>query len=153
MRSLKAKELSSIEPFNLVDVEEFQPEHLAGWSTVIYDCSLSDSSLVARGKVMRKARPQIHSSIEMGREKRNVQIGAGAWSGMTFKHILLPIWIGTYYFQGQEYHLLVNGQTGKVGGGKPRDSMKIGMTAGLFFLFIALAVVIWWLVSSLGGGP
>lgn len=153
VRSLTAKELASIEPFNLSDVQEFDPQYLAGWPTVIYDHSLSDSSLVAREKTLRQIRPQLYSTIEMGREKRNVQIGSGRWSGMTYKHILLPIWIGIYHFKGKEFHLLVNGQTGKVGGDKPRDNVKIGMSVGLVAAFIALAIFIWWLLSTLGGAP
>ena len=120
VRSLKAAELESIEPFELLAVEEFKPEHLAGWPAMIYDISLSDASLNAREVVMNKFRPVLYSLIEPAKEKRNIRIGGGTWSDMTFKHILLPIWIGTYRFQNKEFHILVNGQTGKVGGEKPR---------------------------------
>ena len=40
---------------------------------------------------------------------------------------LLPIWIATYTFKGQSMRLLVNGQTGSVGGEIPRDWKKIGL--------------------------
>ncbi|HBY08802.1 MAG TPA: hypothetical protein DEH22_13870 [Chloroflexi bacterium] len=43
---------------------------------------------------------------------------------MTFKNVLLPLWIGTYNYQGKEYKVYVNGQTGKVTGEKPRDLLK-----------------------------
>ena len=78
VRSLTASELSSIEPFDLKDVEAFEPDYLAGWATVIYDRSVSDASLIGREKVIRQLRPQMHSLIEVGREKRNLQVGAGA---------------------------------------------------------------------------
>jgi len=151
VRSLKMKELVSIEPFNLTDVEEFSAEFLAGWPTVIYNRSLSDSSLLAREKVLKKMRPQIHQMIEIGREKRNVNIGGGKWSGMTFKHILLPIWIGAYHYQDKEYHLLVNGQTGKVGGGKPRDNFKLFFVFLIVLLFIGLVAAAYWLWTGLQG--
>jgi hypothetical protein len=151
VRSLTAKELSSIEPFNLEEVEEFKPDFLAGWSTVIYDRSVSDASLAARGVVMRKLRPQLYSMIEVGREKRNVQIGTGSWSGMTFKHVLLPIWIGSYYFKGQAYQLLVNGQTGKVGGVKPRDNMKLTFTGLIALVFVILVFVLFFLFRGYFG--
>ena len=51
VRSLKKKEFTSIEPFNLADIEEFAPEYLAGWPTLVYDRSLSDASLLARERV------------------------------------------------------------------------------------------------------
>jgi DNA-directed RNA polymerase subunit RPC12/RpoP len=148
VRALKQSELSSIEPFYLKDVEEFQPEYLAGWSTMIYDRSLSDASLLARERVIRKIRPQLYSVIEVGYEKRNVNIGAGSWSGMTFKHVLLPVWIGTYHFNDQEFHVLVNGQTGKVGGKKPRDVFKLVFALLIALGVISLLIVLYWLFLS-----
>jgi hypothetical protein len=151
VRSLKPAELESIEPFNLVDVEAFKGEHLAGWPALIYDIPLSDASLDARELVLRKFRPQIYSMIEPAREKRNIRIGGGAWSDMTFKHVLLPIWIGTYHFQNKEFHILVNGQTGKVGGDKPKDTVKITFGALTVVMFMILLVVIYWLFFVVGG--
>lgn len=152
VQALTGRELKSLEPFNLEDVEEFKPEFLAGWPTVIYDRPLSDASLLAREKVIRQMRSQMHNSVAAGQEKRNLRIGAGAWSGMTFKHILLPVWIGAYQFRGEEFHLLVNGQTGKVGGAKPRDKVKLIFSLLIVMLFIVLFIVIYWVWTGLSGG-
>jgi hypothetical protein len=80
--------------------------------------------------------------VEPTRQKRNFSIGAGKWSGLTYKLALLPIYIGNYPFQGKRYRILINGQTGKVGGEKPVDRLKIAMIAVigivLIFLFVAL---------------
>jgi hypothetical protein len=145
VRSLKPAELESIEPFDLVNVEAFEPEHLAGWPAMIYDIPLSDASLEAREAVMNKFRPQLYSLIEPSKEKRNIRTGGGSWSDMTFKHILLPIWIGTYRFQDKEFHILVNGQTGKVGGEKPKDTVKIAFSLLSVMMFLVLLLVIYWL--------
>ena len=48
---------------------------------------------------------------------------------------LLPIWIATYSYKGQSMRLLVNGQTGSVGGDIPRDWKKIG------FLVVGLLII------------
>ncbi len=152
VRALKERELASIEPFNLVELEEFQPDYLAGWPAMIYDRSLSDASLVAREKVIKQLRPQMNYLVEVGREKRNLNIGGGSWSGMTFKHVLLPVWIGTYHYQGKEYRLLVNGQTGKVGGYKPRDPFKLVMAIGISVAFIIVLLVLYWVWTQMGGG-
>ena len=82
-----------------------------------------------------------------------MRTGAGQWSGITFKHLLLPLWTGTYRYQGKEYRLMINGQMGKVAGKKPRDNVKVGIvTAGgvllTLLLILALAVVI----GGLAGG-
>jgi hypothetical protein len=43
---------------------------------------------------------------------------------MTYKHILLPLWVGNYRYQGKVYRVIINGQTGKVNGQKPQDRLK-----------------------------
>ena len=148
VRALPSPALESIEPFNLRDVQEFKPDFLAGWPTMIYDRSLADASLLAREQVMKKLRSGLSNKIETGGEKRNLHLGGGHWSGMTFKHILLPIYIGTYRFQGKEYQILVNGQTGKVGGQKPRDAIKLFFGGLTVVAFVFLLLMLFWLLSG-----
>jgi ribosomal protein L37E len=147
MKALKLPELMAVEPFNLKDVVEFRPEYVAGWPALSYDRPLSDASLQARERVIKSVQSGLMYSIEAGESKRNVRTGAGQWSGITFKHLLLPLWTGTYRYQGKEYRLMVNGQTGKVAGKKPRDAMKVGagIVVGVILtiaLIIALAVIL-----------
>jgi DNA-directed RNA polymerase subunit RPC12/RpoP len=149
VKALEGRQLESLEPFNLVEVEEFQADYLAGWPAILYDRPLSDASLLAREKVIREMRPQVHDFIEIGREKRNVNIGSGNWSGMTFKHVLLPLWIGKYRFQGKEFQVMVNGQTGKVAGEKPRDPVKIMIAAtSMAVMFLFLLLVLYLILSG-----
>lgn len=149
VKALQPGQLSSIEPFDLVNTQEFNPEYLAGWPTMIYDRSLADASLLAREKVLRQLRPQMYSRVEPGREKRNLRLGSGNWSDMTFKHVLLPIWIGNYRFEGKAYQVLINGQTGKVGGEKPHDHVKMALTFALIaIVVILLAAGAWYLLSG-----
>jgi DNA-directed RNA polymerase subunit RPC12/RpoP len=134
VKSLQPRELESLEPFPLKELVPFSPDYLAGWNTLIYDIALADASLVARERVLRKIRPQLHDFAAPGRQKRRLQAGGGNWSGMTYKHVLLPIWVGSYSYRQQTYRLLVNGITGKVGGKKPSDSIKV-VLFGLIVLF------------------
>lgn len=145
VKAITERELDSAGPFNLEDLKDFSPECLAGWPAILYDRSLSDASLVAREEVVRKLRPQMYDLVEMGREKRNLNIGSGNWSGITFKHILLPLWVGAYTFQGKPYRLLVNGQSGKVSGEKPRDNLKLLMSFLTLLMFGFLLVMLLWI--------
>ena len=38
----------------------------------------------------------------------------------TYKLILLPVWIGYYHYQDKRYNVVINGQTGRIKGAKPR---------------------------------
>lgn len=44
---------------------------------------------------------------------------------MTFKHILLPVWLAAYKYRGKTYRFVVNGQTGRVQGERPWSAWKI----------------------------
>jgi hypothetical protein len=122
---LEQAEVEAIEPFLLKEVVEFKPEQLAGWPALNYDRPVANAFLMARERVSTLVRQRLHLFIEPGREKRNIRSGGGRWRGTTFKYTLLPLWVGTYQFHGKPYHLLVNGQTGKVAGIRPRDDLKI----------------------------
>jgi hypothetical protein len=135
VKAILNNELEDVGPFNLEELIDFTPNSLAGWPAILYDRSLSDASLVARDEVVQKLRPQMYSLVEAGREKRNLKVGSGSWSGITFKHILLPLWVGAYSYQGKSYRLLVNGQTGKVAGVKPRDNLKLVLSLLTFLMF------------------
>jgi hypothetical protein len=58
---------------------------------------------------------------------------------MTFKHVLLPVWIGRYRYKGQEYKIMVNGQTGVVAGDKPKDTLKL---LGIILSVVATLIVL-----------
>jgi DNA-directed RNA polymerase subunit RPC12/RpoP len=140
LRSMTLEEQVSIEPFNMKDLVEFSPDYLAGWTSLTYDYALADASLRGRELVVHKISRFLPARVELGHEKRSFSTGAGKWSGMTFKHTLLPLYIGTYTFQGKPYRMLVNGQTGKVGGKKPRDNVKV-ILVGLLGL-VGLVLII-----------
>ena len=61
-----------------------------------------------------------------------------AWSALTYKNALLPVWIAAYQYAGTPYRFLVNGVTGQVGGKAPWSIAKIGcaMIAALLLLIL-----------------
>jgi DNA-directed RNA polymerase subunit RPC12/RpoP len=155
LRAMTPQMVASVEPFKLKEVVEFNPDFLAGWQALSYDLPLAEASLKAREKVITRLRRSLNSRIETGKEKRNVNTGAGKWSGQTFKNVLLPLWIGSYEYRGKQYQVLVNGQTGKVGGGKPSDRIKVAVIAiSALLLVMILAVLIYlWLTSPVSPLP
>jgi DNA-directed RNA polymerase subunit RPC12/RpoP len=152
LRALEQKEIAQIEPYNLKELVQFKPEYLVGWQALSYDIPLSDASLTAREKVIERLKRTLYARIEPGEEKRAIRYGAGQWSGVTFRHVLLPLWVGMYRYRGVDYRLLINGQTGKVGGVKPKDAVKvilIMLIVGLVLLVLGWLLFSWW---RSGGG-
>ena len=57
-------------------------------------------------------------------------------SNETFKHILLPVYISSYRYDGKEFRFYINGQTGVLCGKRPYSFWKI------IFLVLFILVVI-----------
>ncbi|MDZ4085590.1 MAG: hypothetical protein U1E69_02190, partial [Tabrizicola sp.] len=77
---------------------------------------------------------------DIGGDEQRVNDVDTRWSGETFKHILLPVWMAAYKYNGKSYRFLVNGQTGEVQGERPWSVWKIAF-AVLLAAVIALGAV------------
>jgi hypothetical protein len=81
-----------------------------------------------------------------GDTHRNLQIHP-TFSGQTFKHLLVPIWLLTYNYGAKAYQVLVNGYTGKIAGKYPYSVWKV------ILLIIAALIAIGIFVMVEGGAP
>ncbi len=144
LKQITVRDVEQLQPFKLKDLVAFKPNYLAGWSALAYDRSMADASLLARELVMRQFQPTITRRIEPSREKRDLRVGAGKWSGLTFKHALLPLWVGVYTYKDELFRVVVNGQTGKVAGKKPTDRVTVALVwvaVGVTVLVLALIAI------------
>ena len=57
----------------------------------------------------------------------------------TFKHVLLPAWLGAFRYGGKTYRLCVNGRTGEIQGERPYSVWKI-LAAALLALIVLGAI-------------
>jgi hypothetical protein len=67
-----------------------------------------------------------------GDTQRNLEVDAD-YSGQTFKHILVPIWLLTYNYGARNFQVVINGYTGTISGAYPKIWVKITLAvlAGL----------------------
>ena len=101
---------------------------------------------MAKNVIKGKLRDNISGKIR--REKnadhvRNLKVET-VFSGLTYKYLLLPVWISSYKYKDKVYQFMVNGQTGKVSGKTPISIPKVIITIAGIILIIALFV---WLNS------
>jgi hypothetical protein len=59
-----------------------------------------------------------------------------------FRHLLLPVWIGAYKFQGKVYQVAVNARTGEVQGERPFSKAKIILLVAAIILAIILIAIV-----------
>jgi len=144
LRSLPEGLLRHLPTFDLSRLIVFKPEYLADWPAALYDLSLADASLRAHEAMVKAAEAESRGRIAAGREVRDLEVFPDRFTGELFKLVYLPLWIGAYHYRGRAYQVLVNGQTGAVGGERPRDPVKIGLAlilAGTILTTIALALM------------
>ena len=134
-RSLPKRYTDGLEPWDLSALEPYKPQYLAGFRAEAYQVELEEGFTEARGYIDRMILRDVRYDIG-GDDQRvhNVDTQIGA---VTFKHILLPVWMAAYKYNGRTFRFVVNGRTGRVQGERPYSAWKIAF-AVLLGLIVAL---------------
>lgn len=111
--------------YQLDEMVPHDQSYLADWPAQVYEISVSDASLVARRQVLEKARRFVDTRVHatLGNVK-DLQLNSSGIVIESFKLILLPIWVARYRYEDTVYHVLVNGQTGKVRAQSARSRLQ-----------------------------
>jgi hypothetical protein len=140
-RSLPAKYTQRLEPWDLSNLEPYKDEYLAGFRAEKYQVDLAEGF----GEAARGMEPVIRNTIEhdIGGDHQRISSMNVRHDDITFKHILLPVWISAYRFRERVYRILVNARTGKVQGERPWSFWKI-------FLAVMAGVVVLGVIAVVG---
>ncbi|WP_137110344.1 primosomal protein N' (replication factor Y) - superfamily II helicase [Rhodobacter sp. SY28-1] len=137
-RSLPARLGNELTPWDLGALTAYTPEFLAGFQAEGYTVALADGWREAQDRMSNVIRQDVRRDI--GGDEQRIHDVATSWSDETFKHILLPVWMAAYKYNGKSYRFLVNGQTGEVQGERPWSVWKIA-TVVLLVAAIALGAL------------
>lgn len=135
--SLPKKYTEALAPWELADLSPYTPEYLAGFRAQAYMIELDEGFDDAKAKMNRR----IHRDIlfDIGGDRQRIHQSDTDISNITFKHILLPVWMAAYKYRGRSYRFVVNGQTGAVQGERPYSAIKIAI-AIIIGLLLAVAI-------------
>ncbi len=122
-QSLPARLGNELTPWDLGALVPYSPDFLAGFQAEGYTVGLEAGHQQARARMEGVIQGDVRRDIG-GDEQRIHDIDTD-WSDETFKHILLPVWMAAYKYNGKSYRFLVNGQTGEVQGERPWSIWKI----------------------------
>ncbi len=142
-RSLPKIYADRLDSWRLASLQPYRAEYLAGFRSEVYQVDLKEGFLRAKVRMEEVIREDVRRDI--GGDEQRIHGIRTAWQDLTFKHILLPIWLAAYRYGGKSYQFLVNGQTGEVEGARPYSWIKIGI-AVLVGLVVLGAIV--WLMSE-----
>jgi hypothetical protein len=137
--SLPKKYAEELAPWDLSNLVPYQDSFLSGFRSESYQIDLLEGFNLAK-EVMK---PQIESTIltDIGGDHQQISTISTRYNDVTFKYILLPVWVSAYRFKEKVYRILVNARTGEVQGERPYSWIKItlaslaviGIIAGIIY--------------------
>ena len=136
--SVPIKHLQAVSNFDLPNLLPYRDEYLAGMSAQSYTITLDGGFETAQTLMMTQVEVTVRQDI--GGDRQRVTSMDPTFSNVTFKHILLPIWIAAYRYGGKSFRFIVNGRTGAASGDRPYSWAKI--TAAVIAGLIVVAIVV-----------
>jgi hypothetical protein len=135
--SLPQKHVYELAPWNLNELLPYDKQFLTGFKSESYDIDVKNGFEKAKTIMDKDIVNAVNSNI--GGDHQRIHSKNVNYNDITFKHVLLPIWLSSYRFKDKVYRFVVNGQTGKVKGERPYSAMKIIL---VILLVIAIIVAI-----------
>jgi predicted RNA-binding Zn-ribbon protein involved in translation (DUF1610 family) len=138
--SLPRAYAEKLEPWDLGALVPYEEAYLAGFRAECYQVGLKQGYTLAQERMQ----PVIRQSIcrDIGGDEQRILSAATNYADVTFKHLLLPIWLAAYRYHDKTFRFLVNGRTGEVQGERPYSAVKI-------FFAVVLALIVLGVLFSL----
>jgi Zn finger protein HypA/HybF involved in hydrogenase expression len=130
--------LRRIEPFPTGELVPYDAAMLSGFVVEHYQIVLLDAA--QRSVDQMTAQLQTLCAAEIpGDTYQGLQIFP-EFSGRTFKHILVPVWLLTYTYGTRSFQVLVNGYTGKMDGTYPVSPWKVAAVIALILIVVIIVL-------------
>ncbi|HEU4717777.1 MAG TPA: hypothetical protein VFU15_08080 [Bacteroidia bacterium] len=127
--SLPEKYANELEPWDLDQLAAFNEQFLSGFIAEKYQLDVKGGFEKAKVKMDPVIRTTVRKNI--GGDEQQITTLNVIYNDITFKHILLPVWISAFKYNSKVYRFMVNGRTGEVQGERPYSFWKIfGAVAG-----------------------
>lgn len=124
-KQLDDKQLKKLSGWNLQQLLPYSPSYLAGFKAQRYQVPLEMGLVKAKEEI----RSQLNTTVsnDIGGDTQTVGSINTQHLNVTFKHIMLPVWISAYRYKNKQYRVMVNAQTGQVSGDRPYSKVKIAI--------------------------
>lgn len=132
-RSLETKLLRKLEPWPLRRCIPYNQEVVAGFLAKTYEVELEPGFGDARKRIKSALTADVRRRI--GGDTQRIHSLNTRYDAVTFKHLLLPVWLLGYRYGKKNYQVVVNAATGEVQGERPWSFWKI-----LFAVLLVAAV-------------
>jgi DNA-directed RNA polymerase subunit RPC12/RpoP len=137
-KSLPEKHIERLEPWDLANLVSYADEYLSGFRAESYQISLPEGFEAAKGVMSAAIQNSIRQDI--GGNEQRIHSTQTRYENITFKHILLPVWLSAYRFREKTYRILINARTGEVQGDRPFSAGKI--TGAVLIALVIVGILI-----------
>lgn len=139
--SLPPAIIDELEPWNLEKLVPYRDEYMSGFQSEVYQVDLGSG--FERGKTIMDAAIREAVKRDIGGDQQRIGTVRTQFDDITFKHILLPVWISAYRYKDRSYRFVINGDTGEVQGERPWSVAKLvlAIAAAAILLFLIVAVL------------
>jgi DNA-directed RNA polymerase subunit RPC12/RpoP len=149
-RSLPKTYADRLEPWDLHNLVAYDDQYLSGFRAERYQVDLGDGFSEARQIMDTHIRESVRRDI--GGDRQRIHSVSTQHDNVTFKHLLLPVWISAYKFKDKTYRFLVNARTGVVQGERPWCWWKIALAVLAALAVVAAAVYLFSQYAQGSGG-
>ena len=146
---MDAKRVAKLEPWPTLEAKPFSAQYVAGHLCRTYDRDVEECLNDATDTMTATIRSTVKSDI--GGDRQKIHSMDIQWRTMTYKHLLMPIWLLTVIYLQKPYQVYINGVTGEVHGARPYSKVKI-ITAVAIAVALAILIAVIVTVAKGGGG-
>ncbi len=139
-QSLPRKYADRLEPWDLANLVPYADDYLSGFRAESYQVDLPAGFEIARGIMDAGIQTSIRKDI--GGDHQRIDAVKTSYDKITFKHILLPVWLSAYRYRDKIYRILINARTGELQGERPYSAWKIAAAVIAAVIIIAILVAI-----------
>ncbi len=144
--NLDQKTLDKLSPYKAKDACVYESKYLSGYVADGYKRELKTCWNDAKDSMTRSIRSDIESSLHCDVvDYLNVST---RYDNVTFKYMLIPVYIMNFLFKKKKYRVWMNGSTAKVTGKTPVSPIRVIIAS---VLGLALSALLVWLFYLLGG--
>jgi predicted RNA-binding Zn-ribbon protein involved in translation (DUF1610 family) len=139
-----AAKVRALEPWPTQTARPYSAEYVAGHLCRTYDRDVEQCF----GEAERRMASEIDSTIrrDIGGDRQQIDAKDTRAHSLTFRHLLLPIWLLTVIYGGRPFQVFINGITGEVQGQRPWSRAKVLAAIAVAVILLAVAFALW------GGG-
>ncbi|MEO1492845.1 MAG: primosomal protein N' (replication factor Y) - superfamily II helicase [Pseudomonadota bacterium] len=121
--------------WDLAALEPYRIEFIAGFRAEAPSVALEDGYNRAQ-QVMEQLLTR-DVKFDIGGDAQQITSMRPRYSNITFKHVLLPVWLASYRYKNKPFRVVINGRTGQVTGERPYSAWKIAAAVVLGLIVAA----------------